>query len=194
VSWTPTAPDPATVLDKFRACEDEEDLEVLDTRYAGATSTEAVVLDRPEVVNVVLEGCDLTGVLGRSGRANRVEVRDSRLRAVTWVDGIVQDVVFDTVTAADLSFRFSTLRRVVFRDCTLPGLDLTDVTFDNVRFERCDLSRAVFDRAKVKALRLEGCQLVGLTGADSLSGASVHPDDLLELGPSLATALGITVE
>ena len=195
MTWSPSEPSPSTEATDFPTCADHgEDVEIHDVRIAGASALDAVVLERPELVDVVLDGCDVAGALGRSGRASRLVVRNSRLRAVTWVNGIVQDALFDNVAGTDLSFRFSTLRRVLFRDCVLPGLDLTDAAIETARFERCDLRRAVFDGAKVKKLRFEGCDLAGCTGAAALSGASVHPDDLLSLGPSRATALGLTVE
>jgi uncharacterized protein YjbI with pentapeptide repeats len=196
MTWVPSEPTPSTEAHAFPPCPDDdtEDLEIHDLRIVGASALDAVTLERPEVVGVVLDGCDVAGMLGRAGRVNGLAIRGSRLRAVSWVNGIVQDTVFDTVTGTDVSFRFSTLRRVLFRDCALPGLDLTDVTLETARFERCDLQRAVFDGARMKAVRFVGCDLAGCTGAGALNGASVHPDDLLSLGPSLATALGLTVE
>jgi len=63
-----------------------------------------------------------------------------------------------------------------------------------VRLERCVLTGARFHRAKVKELRIEGCDLTGCSGAEALAGASVHPDDLAQLAPSLAAAVGIRLE
>jgi uncharacterized protein YjbI with pentapeptide repeats len=194
VEWVAAQPSGGARTEVFPACADADAVELVDVEITGAAAAEAVVLDRPELVNVTLESCDVTGVVGRSGRANRLLVRSSRLRAVTWVDGIVQDATFEDITGIDVSFRFSTLRRVVLRDCALPALDLTEAVFDKVLLQRCDLRGARFDGSKVKALRIEGCDLTGCTGAGSLAGATLDPDDLLSLGPSMATALGLTVE
>ena len=151
------------------------------------------VLSRAEIVNVALDQCDIAGLVGRECRASRVHVTESRLRGITWMAGMLEDVVLESVTGSDVSVRFSTLRRVVFRDCVLPGLDFTEATLDDVRLERCVVHGARFHGARVRSLRIEGCDLAGCTGAESLAGASVHPDDLLSLGPSLASALGLTV-
>ena len=194
MDWPVAAPTGGESATAFAECSDLDGVELVDLDVVDASHAEALVLDRPELVNVSLERCDIAGVLGRSGRASRIAVRQSRLRGVSWVNGMVQDATLEEVTGAEVSFRFTTLRRVIFRDCTLAGLDLTEAVLDKVLLQRCDLRAARFDRASVKALRIEGCDLGGSTGVESLSGASIDPDDLVALGPSMATALGLTVE
>jgi uncharacterized protein YjbI with pentapeptide repeats len=182
------------VRDEFPPCDEDEPFELLHARFSAASTAEAVFVKRVEIIDVALEHCDIAGFGGTDGRADRVLVEDSRLRGVTWANGIVQDVILSNVTGAEVSFRFSSLRRVVFRDCSLPGLDFTETVFDDVRLERCQLQGAQFDHARVNKLRIEGCDLSGCTGAQALAGASVHPDDVLSLGPSLAVAIGMTIE
>lgn len=191
--WTSRLPGADETLGAFPPWDPEDQLELRDVRIADAAAASPEVAERPELVNVVLERCDIAGFTGRDGRADRVAINGSRLRGVTWVNGVLQDVVFDGVVGSEVSLRFSTLRRVTLRDCELPGLDLTEVTLEDVRLERCSLPRAQLNGAKVKSLRIEGCDLSGLTGAAALAGASVHPDDLLSLAPSLAEAFGMTV-
>lgn len=192
--WLDRLPPEEDARDSFPTGAGDDELELHDVRVVGAGATRTGVLERPELVNVALERCDVAGLVARNGRAARLHVAHSRLRGLTWAGGALQDVVVDTVTGSDVSLRFSTLQRVTFRDCTLPGLDLTETTLDQVRFERCALPAAQFHGAKVKDLRIAGCDLTGCTGAESLAGASVHPDDLLTLAPSLAHALGLTLD
>ena len=189
--WAPAVPTPEQQLTAFPICEDSE---FADVAVVGAKSTDPLQLERFEVANVSLQDCDVIGVVIRGGRVSRLLVEQSRLRSAVWMDGTLQDLTFDGVTAADVSFRFSTLRRAVFRNCTLSRLDLTEVTIDRVRFERCDLSGARFDGAKATSLRIEECDLTGCTGAEALRGGSVDPRDLISLAPSLAVALGIKIE
>jgi len=191
--WIARLPDEAHAAGEFPPCDEQEPLELLDLRITGATSVTDQLFQRPELVNVVLDRCDIAGFTGREGRAERVLVTDSRLRGVTWVNGVLQDVILDGLTGEEVSLRFSTLRRVTLRDCRLPGLDLTEVTLDDVRLERCTLPGAQFNGTRVKSLRIEGCDLSGATGVAALAGASIHPDDLLALAPSLAEAVGMSV-
>ena len=191
--WTSRLPGAEAAVAEFPHHDPDEQLELQDLRIVDAACVCGEVVERPELVNVVLERCDVAGFTGRDGRAERVVVTGSRLRGVTWVNGVLQDVVLDGVTGEEISCRFSTLRRVTLRECTLPGLDLTEVRLDDVRLERCSLPGLQLNGAKVKSLRIEGCDLAGATGVAALAGASIHPDDLGALAPSLAEAIGMTV-
>jgi uncharacterized protein YjbI with pentapeptide repeats len=92
------------------------------------------------------------------------------------------------------SFRFSTLRDVVFVGCTLSGADFQHSRLVNVRFEGCELDGAQFSSVTVTSARFAGCDLTGIGGVTSLTGATVTEADLPGLARVLATALGITVE
>jgi uncharacterized protein YjbI with pentapeptide repeats len=178
---------------KFPSCDDGVDLH--DQRFVGAMVATVEAAQRPEIVNVALERCDIAGFVAEHGRADRVVLAESRLRGVTWANGVIRDVRFIGVTAAETSFRFSELRRVVFRDCKLPAIDFTRATFDDVRFESCELVGAIFDHARISGpVRIEHCDLTHCSGAEALAGASIHPDNLLTFAPSMAQALGFTIE
>src|SRR3954451_8170838 len=184
---------PSASVREFPALDDDV-LDLHEARVVDASASVAGILENAEIVNVAMERCDIAGVVAHNGRMDRVFISGSRLRGVTWAAGMVQDAMVVATTGGDLSLRFSTLRRVTFRDCVLPELDFTEVTFDQVRLEHCVLTGARFHGATVKSLRIEGCDLTGCTGAEALSGASVAPGDLLQLAPSLAAALGITLD
>jgi len=192
--WLDRLPGADAALQEFPPYDVEDGLDLHDVRIVGASGSCAELLERPEVVNVALDECDLSGLVAKDGRVSRVLMTGSRLRGVTWAGGMLEDLVLDGVRAESLSLRFSTLRRIVLRDCELPGLDLTETTLDDVRLERCVLVGAEFHAASVRKLRIEQCDLTGCTGADALRGASVHPDDLLTLAPSLADALGVVLD
>ena len=192
-SWLELLPSESDGMDAFPPC-DGDGIDLRDTAVAGATVSVGDVADKPELVNVRLRRCDVAGLVAHEGRCDRVLVESSRLRGLTWTAGLVRDAQLQDVSGHDVSFRFSTLRRVAFRDCQLPALDLTETVLDDVLFERCVLRGAQFHRARVKSLRIEGCDLSGTSGVEGLAGASIHPDDALALAPSMATALGIRLE
>lgn len=173
---------------------DADEPALRDIRIAGERLTPGESLDGLEVTDVVLDGCDVAGLVCTGGRASGLRLTGGRIRGITWARGLFRDVLLDNVTGYDVSVRFSTLRRVEFRDCMLPGLDLTETTGERVRFVRCDLSRAKFDHARIQGLRIAGCTLAGATGLDALRGASVHPDDVGWMALGLARAIGIAVE
>jgi uncharacterized protein YjbI with pentapeptide repeats len=150
-------------------------------------------LDRPEILDVRLEDCDVSAVVATGFIARRMELRGTRLRGVTMVKGQYDDGIIMGCTTSELSFRFSRLRRVVFRNCDLSGIDFYNTTFDHVTIDNCDLQRANFDAALVKCLAITGCDLAGLNGVSGLKGAQLDASDLPNLAQSLARDVGIVI-
>jgi hypothetical protein len=60
-----------------------------------------------------------------------------------------------------------------------------------VRFLDCDLRGAAFHRAQVTESELRRCRLDGIEGVEGLRGAAMELEQLVELAPTLAQALGI---
>jgi uncharacterized protein YjbI with pentapeptide repeats len=150
-------------------------------------------LDRPELVDVQLEDCDVSGIVATGGIARRVVLTRTRLRGVTFVKGQFDDGVITDCSTSELSFRFSRLRRVIFRDCELSGVDFYNTSFDHVTIDRCDLQRARFDGAIVKCLSITDTNLVGIQGVSGLKGAQLDASDLPAMAQSLATDAGILI-
>lgn len=172
----------------------DEPIELRERSWTGERLGPADLAPNSELVDLTLTECDVVGVLADKSRLERVSITNSRLRGTSWAGGVVRSVLLDNVTGTDVSFRFSSLRSVTIRDSQLPGLDLTNVEFDEVRLERCSLAKAVFDHARVKALRIEGCDLAGATGVVNLRGASMDLQDVLSMATGLARESGIRVE
>jgi uncharacterized protein YjbI with pentapeptide repeats len=150
-------------------------------------------LDRPEILDVRLEDCDVSGVVATGFIARRMELRGTRLRGVTMVKGQYDDGLLMGCTTSDLSLRFSRLRRVVFRNCDLSGADFYNTSFDHVTIDNCDLQRARFDSAIVKCLAITNCNLAAINGVSGLKGAQLDASDLPALAQSLASDAGILI-
>jgi uncharacterized protein YjbI with pentapeptide repeats len=150
-------------------------------------------LDSPELLDVRLADCDVSGIIADSFIARRVELRNTRIRGVTFATGQLDDGLIENCGTSELSLRFSRIRRVVFRDCDLTGADFYRATFDHVSFENCNLQRARFDAATVNCLRIADCNLAGITGAFGLKGAQLDASDLPSLAVSLAREAGIDI-
>ena len=150
-------------------------------------------LDRPELLDLRLEDCDLSGIVATGFIARRVVLDNTRLRGVTMAKGQYDDGVLRECSTSELSFRFSKLRHVVFRACDLSGVDFYNTTFDHVTIDGCDLQRARFDGAIVKCLEITNSNLVGIHGVSGLKGARLDASDLPGLAQSLATEAGILI-
>jgi uncharacterized protein YjbI with pentapeptide repeats len=150
-------------------------------------------LDRPEWLDLIVEDCDVSGVVATGFAIRRAEIHRSRIRGVTLANGQVDDVLVEGCPTDGLSFRFSRLRHVVFRDCDLSGTDFYRTTFEHVTIVDSNLQRADFGAADVKCLSLQNCDLAGVRGVAGLRGATLDADDLPALAFPLAAEVGIAV-
>ena len=105
-----------------------------------------------------------------------------------WSDVVLTDCRVDLA-----GFRHAKLERVVFRDCRLEEADFAGAALTDVMFERCELRRASFAGVRVERVQLSGCELTELVGVESLRGARMPWNDVLQNAPLFAQALGIRV-
>jgi uncharacterized protein YjbI with pentapeptide repeats len=148
-------------------------------------------LDRPQLVDLRLDECDLSGITATGFGMRRVAMRGTRLRGVALSKGQYDDGLLEDCTTDEFSMRFSGLRNVTFRNCDLSGADFYQASFEHVTFEGCRLRMARFHAATIKCLRITNCDMSGLAGALDLKGAVIDVDDLASLAPSLAGEVGI---
>jgi uncharacterized protein YjbI with pentapeptide repeats len=166
---------------------DMKDLWLSQSRIVG------LELDRPEFLDVRLDDCDLSGVTATDFVSRRMHMSGTRLRGVMFVKGQFEDSVIADCRTDELSFRFSRLKRVIFRDCDLSGADFYSTTFEHVTIEGCDLQRAQFDAATSMCLTISNCQLAGVRGITGLRGALLDASDLPAMSIALASEIGIKV-
>ena len=102
-----------------------------------------------------------------------VRVHRTRLGFVNLAGALMEDVVFEGCEIGGLDVRSAQLRSVAFIDCAIDELNVAGATLAKV-----DLS---------------GAQLRSLVGVESLRGAIVSHQQLLDLAPLLAAALGLDV-
>jgi uncharacterized protein YjbI with pentapeptide repeats len=102
-----------------------------------------------------------------------IRVRGVKLGFVNLAGARLQDVVFEECEIGSLDARAAQLRSVAFVDCTVQELNVTEATLSKV-----DLS---------------GTRLLALVGVESLRGAIVSHEQLLDLAPLLAAQLGVEV-
>ena len=112
---------------------------------------------------MTLPGATLTGVRLRGIKAGFVSLAGARL----------EDASFEECEIGSLDARSAQLRSVAFPDCTVQELNVAEATLEKV-----DLS---------------GAKLRALVGIESLRGAIVGHDQLVDLAPLFAAQLGIEV-
>ncbi|SDS07091.1 pentapeptide repeat-containing protein [Microlunatus soli] len=141
-----------------------------------------------------LIGCDLANAEFVESGWQRIAIGHSKLVGIraagcSWKNVRLSDSMINLA-----NLRFLEAQRVQFEGCNLTGVDLGSAQLTDVRFVDCDLSEADFSNARLARVRFERCRLARIGGVAGLAGASVGPDDLLQLADSLAAALGLRVE
>jgi uncharacterized protein YjbI with pentapeptide repeats len=106
-------------------------------------------------------------------RWNGVRVRGSHLGFVNLAGAHLDDVVFEGCEIDGLDVRTAELHAVTFVDCRLDELNVSGATLSDV-----DLS---------------GARLRTLVGVESLRGATVSHEQLVDLAPLLAAQVGLQV-
>jgi uncharacterized protein YjbI with pentapeptide repeats len=92
-----------------------------------------------------------------------------------------------------LNLRGATLQDVVFQDCLLGEVDVTDAGLTDVDFGGSRVDSLTVRNATLARVDLSGATLQTLSGLDHLRGAIVSAAQLLDLAPLLADHLGIVV-
>lgn len=147
------------------------------------------------LINTEFSVCDLANVQADESSLLQSRVSTSRMTGMSWIRGVLRDVVVESSRANLASFRYSRLKTVVFKDCELQQADFQRAEFRSVLFESCDLSGAHFTGADLQHnVRFEDCVLANITGVASLKGATIQGGDLFGLAASLAREAGIAVE
>jgi uncharacterized protein YjbI with pentapeptide repeats len=146
-----------------------------------------------ELVDLVVEDVDWANEVARGLAVRRAEFRRCRLTGAQLAEAALSDVTFVDCRLDLAGLRMAKLERVAFRDCRMGECDLYEATLTDVLFENCELREATVDRVKLKRVELRGCDLAGLHGVESLHGARMPWNDVLENGPLFAAALGIEI-
>lgn len=83
-----------------------------------------------------------------------VDLEGAKLRGVSLVD-----LIGERVNAANGRWGGASLRRVVFRECRLTGLDLGEARLADVGFEDCKLDYANFRHSEIEHVTFTGCAM-----------------------------------
>jgi uncharacterized protein YjbI with pentapeptide repeats len=206
---TPRLPDELVPLDTIEL-EDETDLDGVNlravtfghdeptdvtikaSRLAGVSLTGAS-LTRLSLVDVVLEDCELSGLTLTRARFERVELRNCRGQGLV-APGLVTRGLRAVDCRLDQAYLVdATLERATLESCDLRAADLSGARLIGAHIERCNLEGATVSRVKAAGLALHGSRVDDLRGADSLKGAIIGPDQIVDLALPLFAAIGITV-
>jgi uncharacterized protein YjbI with pentapeptide repeats len=123
-----------------------------------------------------------------------VEVVDSQFAGTPAYDGGWRRVQMFGCKLDSVNLRSCVLRDVTFTDCLIDHVDFSGATLVNVRFPGSTIERASFERAQLSKVDLSGAKALSLEGGyESLKGAIISRQQLIDLAPTFAALLGLTV-
>lgn len=120
-------------------------------------------------------------------------VESSRIGAAELYEAVLDTVMLRGCKLDLVNLRGAKLSDVVLEDCTIGELDLTAASVRRLQLASCHIDTLVLSQASLAHADLRGARLQHLVGLDSLRGATISPEQLAELAPSLAEQLGLTV-
>lgn len=144
--------------------------------------------------DALLQNCDLAGVKAESSSMLRTEIVDSRLTGGSWSECTLRHVCFRSCRMQYASFRQQKFGAGLFEDCDLRDSDFQAADLRGATFVRCDLTHVQLSNASLDGARFEDCSLDLARGVGALRGATMGVKEMLSLAPSMAAALGITID
>jgi uncharacterized protein YjbI with pentapeptide repeats len=166
----------------------------IESAFTGVTLAE-VGLERARFSDVWLSRNRWVGVRLIEAELLDVSMLDSSLAGVQAYGSRLRRVTFQRCKIDTLNLRGATLIDVCFEDCELNELDCAGAQLTNLTFPGTAIRNARMSQVKCKKVDFRGARELDVAdGADSLRGAIVDERQLMELGPALASALGIQVK
>ena len=168
-------------------------MDAIRTPHAPDPDPESPPQSLDDAIDARIENADLSNQRFLRSSIRRVELHLCRLTGVALAEATWNDVVLTECRADFAGFRPAKLSRVVVRDCRLEEADFSGAALTDVTFDRCELRRASFASCRIERVELSGCGLTELVGVESLRGARMPWNDILENAPLFAQGLGIQV-
>lgn len=146
------------------------------------------------IVDSVLVGCDLSGLVFEDSACTRVEFRDCRLSGLQAASCRFADVGFLRCRLDGANFRVTAWERAEFQDCELADADFYGATLPASRFIRCDLTRVQLSKCVLTGATLQWSNLSALQGGESLRGVTISGDQVVPAALALFGAMAMTVD
>lgn len=172
---------------------DEEGLRILDSSFDGCTF-DGTKLERGHFSDVRFEGCSAPDLALIDSGLQDVTFAQSRLGGVqaygtSWTRGR-----FEHCKVTYLNLRQARLSGLRFSDCTIEELDLSAAQAKNVVLENCTIEHLILTGATCTKVDLRGARITRVTDIAGLKGTIMAPEQFMDLAPSFARLLGITLK
>lgn len=123
-----------------------------------------------------------------------VVISGARCSGLQVSNSAFKNVLFKDSKLDMVNFRFSKLENVRFEDCMMDDVDFYNAQLKNVEFVNCQINNITFASARMKSVDLSASHIELIKGANSLKGATISYDQLMQLAPYFAAEAGIKVK
>ena len=193
--------------DRLEAGRDYDAIEFTDRNFAGQGADDArflecrmerCCLEGASLRRIRLVGCLLAGAYGASVDFADSTWRDSqmtagRFGAITLAGANLTRVRLIGVKLGFVNLAGARLEDVAFEGCEIGAVDARAAQLRSVAFVDSSLQELNVTEATLSKVDLSGASLRALVGVESLRGATVSHQQLLDLAPLLAAQLGLEV-
>ncbi len=171
----------------------EESLRILDSTFRGCRF-DGAKFERGHFSDVRFDSCSAPDLSLVDAGLQDVSFEQSRLGGVqaygsSWTRG-----GFEGCKITYFNLRQAKLTGTRFAGCTIDELDLTSATLKNVVFEDCTIEHLVMTAATASKVDLRGARISRVTDIGGLKGTIMSAEQFLDLAPSFARLLGITLK
>jgi len=168
-------------------------VEIIESRFTKCTLSQAAI-EKFQLRDCILDGCDLTAGSFPNASWHVIEILNSRCSGLQLQMGMLKNVLFKNCKLDLANLRFARLENVAFIDCVITDIDFYNAQLKNVAFTRSALEGVTFSGSTLKNVDLSGSPIVSINGIQSLKGASISQEQLMQLAPYFAREIGITVK
>lgn len=163
-------------------------------------AADALCLERASLDNATLSQVAVPSLDARRSGWQRVTISGFRFGATEFFDADLREVTFEHCKIDFLNLRGSKLRDVRFRACSIRELDLDDVQAVRVAVDDCDIETLGMRALRATSVDLRGARLRQIDGIGdaaalaALSGVTISSEQLYDLTPVIAAAIGLRIE
>ncbi|MBH2007316.1 pentapeptide repeat-containing protein [Candidatus Saccharibacteria bacterium] len=159
-----------------------------------STDLSGVDVSRFDISDCVLKDCSFTVTRLPESSWHRVSIDGGRCSGLQLNNSTLKNVIFTNSKLEFVNFRFSKIEKVAFENCALDDVDFLEAQLKDVRFSNCTINNITFAQARMKNVDLSESTVEGIKGVNSLKGATISHEQLIQLSPYFATEAGIRVK
>ena len=192
-AWDPAGTDgrriEGAVLDGLR----RQAVSYRETEFVRASATGARFPDC-RLLDVRFDRLDAPDLAASHSTWRDVEIVGSRLGTLGLDDSTVNRLRFDRCKVGFLGLQGARVQDMVIEGCVVEELDLSDAVASRVAFRDTTIGQLRLRGSRLSHVDLRGARLGLVEPVAGLRGAVVTVEQVLDLAPDLAAALGILVD